>query len=121
MDKIIEQVKEYYGKQLQSTSDLQIGSCCTERPTEEVLSILPYIADEIKNKFYGCGSPLPPFLRGMTVLDLGCGTGRDVYVASKLAGETGHVIGVDMTPEQIGTAEKYQEEQRVSFGFDKSN
>jgi SAM-dependent methyltransferase len=121
MEQILEKVKEYYGKQLHGTSDLKISNCCAESPPAEVRSILPYIADEIKDKYYGCGSPLPPLLRGMTVLDLGCGTGRDVYVASKLAGESGHVIGVDMTLEQIEVAKKYQEEQRVSFGFDKSN
>jgi len=118
---VIESVKDYYGKQLHSTNDLQSGSCCTERPSSEVRAILPLIADEIKNRFYGCGSPLPPLLRGMTVLDLGCGTGRDVYIASKLVGESGHVIGVDMTDEQIGIAIKYQEEQRESFGYDRSN
>ncbi|MCL2293944.1 MAG: methyltransferase domain-containing protein [Spirochaetes bacterium] len=120
MDKIIEQVKDYYGKQLQSTKSLQ-SSCCTVSPPPEVRSVLPYIADEIKEKFYGCGSPLPPLLRGMAVLDLGCGTGRDVYIASKLVGESGHVIGVDMTTEQIEIAKKYQEEQRKSFGYDNSN
>ena len=55
------------------------------------------------------------------VLDLGCGTGRDVYIASKLVGESGCAIGVDMTDEQIGTAIKYQEEQRERFGFKKTN
>ena len=121
MEQIHEQVKDYYGKQLHSASDLQNGSCCAERPPAEVRSVLPLIAEEIKDKFYGCGSPLPPLLRGMTVLDLGCGTGRDVYVASKLVGETGHVIGVDMTEEQIEIAMKYQEEQRERFGYDRSN
>lgn len=57
------------------------------------------IHETIRNKFYGCGSPLPSELEGRTVLDLGCGTGRDVYIASGLVGETGKVIGVDMTPE----------------------
>ena len=118
---VIESVKNYYGKQLHSTNDLQSGSCCTERPPAEVRAILPLIADEIKNRFYGCGSPLPPLLRGMTVLDLGCGTGRDVYIASKLVGESGQVIGVDMTTEQIDIAIKYQEEQRERFGYDRSN
>ena len=121
MNEIIEQVKDYYGKQLNNRNDLQNGSCCTESPPAEVKSILPLIAEEIKDKFYGCGSPLPPLLRGMTVLDLGCGTGRDVYVASKLVGESGHVIGVDMTEEQIETAIKYQEELRKRFGYDRSN
>lgn len=121
MNEILEQVKDYYGKQLNSTNDLQSGSCCTETPSAEVRAILPLIADEITNKFYGCGSPLPPLIRGMAVLDLGCGTGRDVYVASKLVGESGHVIGVDMTKEQIEIAIKYQDEQRERFGYKKSN
>lgn len=121
MNETLEQVKDYYGKQLQGTNDLQSGSCCTESPSAEVRSILPQIADEIKDKFYGCGSPLPPLLHGMTVLDLGCGTGRDVYIASKLVGESGRVIGVDMTPEQIDIARKYQDEQRKRFGHKQSN
>ena len=33
----------------------------------------------------------------MTILDLGCGSGTDVYMASGLVGENGKVIGVDMT------------------------
>ena len=123
MDKIIiEQVKEYYGKQVQSNQDLKTRTCCAvDKPPAEIRSILPLIADEIHDKFYGCGSPLPSMLDGMTVLDLGCGTGRDVYIASKLVGETGCAIGVDMTSEQIETAIKYKEEQRERFGFKNSN
>lgn len=122
MDKIIEQVKEYYGKQLQGKDDLKTGSCCAiDSPPAEIRRILPLIADEIHNRFYGCGSPLPPLLDGMTVLDLGCGTGRDVYLASKLVGESGTAIGVDMTDEQIRIALKYQEEQRERFGYKVSN
>ena len=119
---VIEVVKEYYGKKLQSNKDLLSGACCSiDKPPTEILNVLPLIADEILSKFYGCGSPLPPLLEGMTVLDLGCGTGRDVYVASKLVGETGCAIGVDMTTEQIETAKKYQDEQRKRFGFESSN
>jgi len=122
MNDIIENVKEYYGKRLQSNNDLKTSSCCcTEKPPAAVRDILPMIADEIKNRFYGCGSPLPPLLEGMTVLDLGCGTGRDIYIVSKLVGESGCAIGVDMTAEQIGIAMKYQEEQRERFGFKVSN
>ena len=119
---ILESVKEYYGKQLQSNADLVSGACCcTEKPPEEIGEVLPLIADEIMSKFYGCGSPLPPLLEGMTILDLGCGSGRDVYIASKLVGESGVAIGVDMTTEQIEVAKKYQEEQRERFDFGSSN
>ena len=122
MDNIFDKVKEYYGKELQSKNDLKTSSCCAvDRPPAEIRDILRLIASEIQDRFYGCGSPLPPMLEGKTLLDLGCGTGRDVYIASKLIGENGCAIGVDMTTEQIETAIKYQEEQRKRFGYSKSN
>jgi len=123
MNSITEKVKEYYGKELQSTADLKTSSCvdCGDNAAIEVKKIMPLIADEIKDRYYGCGSPIPPLLDGKTVLDLGCGTGRDVYVASMLVGQDGHVIGVDMTTEQIETAIKYQEEQRERFGYKTTN
>ena len=117
------QVREYYGKTLGGSDDLKTNACCcaTERPPKYVLDVMPDIADEIVERFYGCGSPIPPALTGATVVDLGCGTGRDVYVLSKLVGPTGRVIGVDMTPEQLAVAQKYQDEQAEKFGFEHSN
>jgi len=122
MSSIIDNVKDYYGKQLKGSSDLKSSVCsCVERPPAAVMKILPLIAREIMEKFYGCGSPLAPLLEGMTILDLGCGTGRDAYIASKLVGETGKIIGIDMTTEQIEVAKKYQDEQRERFGYKSSN
>lgn len=46
---------------------------------------------------------------GATVLDLGCGTGRDAYVAAQLVGSAGLVIGLDMTEEQLTIARAHQE------------
>lgn len=118
-----DQVREYYGRTLGGSDDLKTDACCcaTEAPPKYVLDVMPLIADEIVERFYGCGSPIPPALEGMTVLDLGCGTGRDVYVLSKLVGEGGRVIGVDMTPEQLAVAERYRSEQAERFGFAESN
>jgi SAM-dependent methyltransferase len=123
MSEVLEQVKEYYGKTLTSKKDLKTSACCCGEGSlpKEVKAALSEIADEIQDKFYGCGSPLPPFLEGVTVLDLGCGTGRDVYIASKLVGASGKVIGVDMTTEQIEVAKKYQNEQAARFGYATSN
>jgi SAM-dependent methyltransferase len=122
MDRILKNVKEYYGKRLKSKKDLVSGACCcTEKPPAAIREILPLIADEILDKFYGCGSPLPPLLEGMTVLDLGCGTGRDVYIASRMVGKSGCAIGIDMTTEQIQVATKYQEQQSKRFGYKSSN
>ena len=56
------------------------------------------------------------------VLDLGCGTGRDIcFLLSKLVGEKGEVIGVDMTEEQLAVAHRHVEYHREKFGFRRSN
>ncbi len=83
--------------------------------------ILSQIADEIIEKFYGCGSPVPDAIEGCTVLDLGCGTGRDAYLVSSLVGPNGRVIGIDMTEEQLNVARKYIDIQAERFGYAKSN
>ena len=119
---IHQQVSEYYGKILKSSDDLKTNACCTSSaPPKYVREILPLIKDEIISKFYGCGSPIPMGLDGCTALDLGCGTGRDVFILSKLVGENGYVHGVDMTPEQIDVAKKYQKEQAEVFGYAEPN
>ena len=118
-----DEVREYYGRTLRGSDDLHTDAphCEAVPPPRYVTEVMPLIADEIIARFYGCGSPIPPALEGCTVLDLGSGSGRDVYVLSKLVGETGHVIGVDMTPEQIEVAQRYQAEQAQAFGYAKSN
>lgn len=79
------------------------------------------IHPEVQERFYGCGSPIPPAITGKTVLDLGCGSGRDVYLLSALVGEHGNVIGVDMTDEQLEVAKKYQAFHQEAFGYKQSN
>ncbi|TVR36284.1 MAG: methyltransferase domain-containing protein [Balneolaceae bacterium] len=117
-----ESVKEYYGRVLQSTKDLKTTACCTtEAIPAHHKEILAQIEDEVISRFYGCGSPIPESLEGKTVLDLGCGTGRDVYLASKLAGPDGYVIGVDMTDEQLDVARRHLDSQMERFRFDKPN
>lgn len=119
---ISESVKNYYGKVLQSTQDLKTTSCCTtEVIPDHIKSILVEIEDEVISRFYGCGSPLPEALEGKVVLDLGCGTGRDVFLASKLVGPDGYVIGVDMTDEQLEVANRNVDKQMKRFGYDKPN
>ncbi len=115
-------IQEYYGKVLKSTLDLKTNACCTsESIPERHRAILSEIPSEILEKFYGCGSPIPPDLEGKIVLDLGCGSGRDAYLISKLVGPGGRVIGIDMTREQLQTAEKYVVPQMKFWGFLKAN
>ncbi|MEW6002300.1 MAG: arsenosugar biosynthesis radical SAM (seleno)protein ArsS [Nitrospirota bacterium] len=114
-------VKEYYGKVLRSSDDLKTSCCTSDAVPERIRKVLPYIAEEVKMKYYGCGSPIPSVLTGLRVLDLGCGTGRDTYVMSKLVGEEGFVFGIDMTENQIEVARKYIDRQAEQFGYKKPN
>lgn len=115
-------VKDYYGNVLKSKSDLKTSACCTgDGIPSGHREILKKIHPEILDRFYGCGSPLPPELKDRKVLDLGCGTGRDVYLVSYLAGENGFVTGVDMTDEQLNVANKHLGYQMRVFGFSKTN
>jgi SAM-dependent methyltransferase len=120
---IREQVRDYYGSVLKSSGDLKTSACCcgADARPREVREALSLIADEILERFYGCGSPLPPVLEGLTVLDLGCGSGQDSYIAAWLVGESGRVIGVDMTSEQIEIAQRHEDEQARRFGYAKPN
>lgn len=118
-----DQVREYYGRILAGSDDLKTNATCctTDAPPRYVRDVMPLIADEVMERFYGCGSPIPPALEGCTVVDLGCGVGRDVYVLSKLVGPEGRVIGVDMTASQLEVARRHQAEMAERFGFAESN
>ena len=121
-EQTLARIKQYYGKILKSSRDLKTNACSCEEPLPPHLKeILNEIEEEILQKFYGCGSPIPPLLEGCRVLDLGCGTGRDVYLASKLVGPQGLVVGVDMTEEQLAVARKHLDTQMKRFGFEKPN
>lgn len=54
----------------------------------------------------GCGNPraIASLQPGETVVDLGAGGGFDCFLAAHEVGETGHVIGVDMTPDMLSKA-----------------
>lgn len=119
----IENVKKYYSKVVQRTRDLKTSTCKCDDSTLSpyIRAIEKKIDDEILTKVYGCGSPIPTAIEGCVVLDLGCGAGRDVYIASHLVGPEGFVIGVDMTREQLEVANRHLDEQMKRFGYGKPN
>ena len=63
----------------------------------------------------GCGNPvrLAELREGETVVDLGSGGGIDVFLAARLVGPTGRVIGVDMTPEMLARARQNAERHNL--------
>ncbi|NTV97325.1 MAG: arsenite methyltransferase [Thiobacillus sp.] len=87
------------------------GGCCS--PSADQLSrTLGYSAAETAavpegaNLGLGCGNPqaIANLKPGETVLDLGSGAGFDCFLAARAVGETGRVIGVDMTPDMVSKA-----------------
>lgn len=70
--------------------------------TDADLSSVP----EGANLGLGCGNPqaIASLQVGETVLDLGSGAGFDAFLAARAVGESGRVIGVDMTPEMLAKA-----------------
>ena len=113
--KTTDEVSHYYSEVLKKTEDLSTNACTTSaRPPKHIIDCISRIDPAVNNKYYGCGLCIPEGIEGCTVLDLGCGSGRDVFIASQLVGPTGHVFGVDMTTEQINTAIAGQKFNKVT-------
>lgn len=105
---IHEAVREHYAERIKNNTACCGGSdtCCSTDSTlypADLLTTLPAGESVVS---YGCGDPitLASLTPGQTVLDLGSGAGLDCFFAAKQVGETGKVIGVDMTPEMLERA-----------------
>ncbi|MFC1531812.1 methyltransferase domain-containing protein [Thermodesulfobacteriota bacterium] len=64
----------------------------------------------------GCGNPISmaDLKSGEIVLDLGSGAGFDTFLVAKRVGESGKVIGMDMTPETVQKAEANAKKLNIS-------
>ena len=109
-------VRDKYGAIAKGDTGGCASSCCTGSPslvsiinmgkaldyTEKDLSLAPGEA----NLGLGCGNPISRagLHPGETVLDLGSGAGFDAFLAARQVGESGRVIGVDMTQEMVEKA-----------------
>ena len=117
-DSIKKIVKDYYGKTLESSSDLLTSACCdSDNIPAEFKEPLSKIHPDVLSRYYGCGLVAPCLLKGLRILDIGCGSGRDVYLLSQLVGQDGEVIGIDMTAEQLEIAKSYANYHSRKFGF----
>lgn len=113
-----QEVQEYYGITLKTNHDLQTNACCSPAEIPDYLKQpLSKIHPEVSAKYYGCGLLAPTELKGLRILDLGSGSGRDCYALAQLVGSDGFVLGVDMTDEQLDIANKYKDWHAKEFGF----
>ena len=114
--------QEYYGQVLQGSDDLRTDACTmADMPPPHVVAALANVHPEVKARYYGCGLVAPAAIEGARILDLGSGSGQDAYVLAQLVGETGEVVGVDVTPEQLAVAREHIDWHRERFGYATSN
>ena len=113
-------VKKRYSEVAKKTSCCGGSTRCSMND-EDIARTIGYTDEEINyfsdaNLGLGCGNPtaIGMIKKGEIVLDLGCGAGFDCFLALKKVGDTGKVIGVDMTEEMILKAS----ENANKYGFD---
>lgn len=114
-DKIKQVVKNAYSK-IAASSGCGCSCSCGNQSNEQIAKSIGYSEEEINavpesNLGLGCGNPVAmgKIKEGDIVLDLGSGAGFDCFLASKRVGDTGKVIGVDMTEEMIEKAKSNAE------------
>ena len=105
-------VKESYSRVAKNASSCCSSGCCGSAKPEQISKKIGYTDEQMQdvpagsNLGLGCGNPiaLASIKEGETVLDLGSGAGFDCFLASKIVGPRGKVIGVDMTAEMVAKA-----------------
>jgi arsenite methyltransferase len=125
-DKIYDLVIEKYSEIAKGESGGCIPSCCDGATSpitiQEMGKALDYeerdllLAPGEANLGLGCGNPISKadLTPGEIVLDLGSGAGFDAFLAAKRVGESGKVIGVDITPEMVQRAKANAEKLNIS-------
>ncbi len=94
-------------------------NCCSGN-SQNISKSIGYSSEELKivgeaNMGLGCGNPaaLSKIKKGDTVLDLGSGAGIDCFLAARMVGEKGKVIGIDMTEEMVEKAKLNAKNQNI--------
>ncbi|NLB83922.1 MAG: arsenite methyltransferase [Synergistaceae bacterium] len=110
MDILRDKVKKRYGQAIREGRGCCSGDGCALSflPAESLYapSFLGGVPSSLAGQSFGCGNPLEvaDLKPGETVLDLGCGAGLDLMLASEAVGPGGRLIGVDMTDEMLDAA-----------------
>lgn len=122
-EKIKGAVRAHYGARAAEVAPSCCGGpepCCGEANVEvqadaAIETDSRCCADVRAIESLGCGDPLAfvDFQEGQVILDLGSGFGLEVILAAQMVGESGKVIGLDMTPEMIDKATKNSERAGV--------
>jgi ubiquinone/menaquinone biosynthesis C-methylase UbiE len=105
-------VKEKYGQIASSNQSCGCSCCGTDSGATFDYTIMSDDYSKVDGYYanadlgLGCGLPteFADIKEGNTVLDLGSGAGNDVFIARRIVGTNGKVIGLDFTDEMIAKA-----------------
>lgn len=102
----------YHDAALEDKEDILNPACYEE-------SYLSHIPSHLRFRGYGCGSPIldANLKEGESMLDLGSGRGIECFIASKLVGKNGRVMGVDMLDSMLKIARSGAEEVAKNLGY----
>jgi arsenite methyltransferase len=80
------------------------------------MTLVDSLPERAVESFAGVGNPfeLRPLELGERVVDAGSGAGFDSFVAARQVGDTGHVVGIDMTPEMLDKSSATAEMLRLT-------
>lgn len=123
-DRVRKHIRDRYAGIAESAGACGCGSGCCQPDAllnPDASAQIGYSSEELAavpegaNMGLGCGNPqaIANLKPGETVVDLGCGGGFDCFLAARLVGKKGHVIGVDMTPEMIHKARENADKGRI--------
>lgn len=107
-----------FGKAFETHGAVDLEPEILPKRLREIMEMIP---PEVADSFSGCGSPIPEAIVGKRILDLGCGTGRDVFLCAALAGSRGFVMGLDRQEQLLNIARKHAESIREKFGHKEPN
>ncbi len=130
MDALRQNVRESYAKVAEASNEGaccgEVSSCCGVSDDDAINTListrLGYSEDDLNtvpegaDMGLGCGNPraIASLKEGEVVVDLGSGGGFDAFLSAREVGETGQVIGVDMTPTMISKARKNAEKGKFA-------
>jgi MoaA/NifB/PqqE/SkfB family radical SAM enzyme/SAM-dependent methyltransferase len=106
-------VKQFYAQAATDVDEEILNPVCY--PDE----LLEHVPERFRFRGYGCGSPVldAEIAPGERVVDLGCGTGVECFLAAKAVGPGGHVTGVDMLAEMLERARAGAAEVTDRLGY----
>ncbi len=111
------EVRNHVKNVYSSAATEKAGLCC---PKPMPSDLIRHIPEKAFDHNYGCGTPVVKagLKPGQIVVDLGSGVGIDCFVAAKIVGAEGRVIGIDMTDDMLGQAFMFNNGVSKNLGYD---